>query len=216
MPLRLEDYALIGDTHTAALVGFDGSIDWLCLPRLDSDACFAALLGDRSNGSWRLAPAGAHRATGRRYRDGTLVLETGFATDAGTVRVIDCMPVRTDGDPQVIRVVEGVSGTVEMHSTFCVRPNYGRALPWLRRRAKRVHAIVGPHDVALDGDVVHDIDDDAATATARFTVNAGERLALRMSWVGRNAKPSDSASLIATVEGTERWWRRWSSKCTYA
>jgi len=216
MPLRLEDYAVIGDTHTAALVGFDGSIDWLCLPRLDSDACFAALLGDRDNGCWRLAPAGAHRATGRQYRDGTLVLQTGFATDTGTVRVVDCMPVRSGSDPQVIRVVEGVSGTVEMQSSFKLRPNYGRALPWLRQRAKRVHAVVGPHDVVVDGDVAHDIDDETATATASFTVDAGDRVALRMSWLDPDGKPRDAASLLDAVAATERWWRRWSDKCTYA
>jgi GH15 family glucan-1,4-alpha-glucosidase len=217
MPLRLEDYALIGDTHTAALVGFDGSIDWLCLPRLDSDACFAALLGDRNNGCWRLAPAGAHRATGRRYRDDTLVLETGFATDSGTVRIVDCMPIRTDGDPQVIRLVEGVSGTVEMTSTFVLRPNYGRAKPWLTPRNKRVHAVVGPHDVALDGDVVHEIDDSNATARATFTVEAGDMVALRMSWVGRRTRPATNGpSLPDAVAGTERWWRRWSDRCDYA
>ena len=109
MALQLEDYALLGDTHSAALVGFDGSIDWLCLPRFDSGACFAALLGTPEHGRWLLAPAGGHRATARRYRDDTLVLETEFTTADGAVRVVDCMPVRHDGRPDVFRRVEGLS-----------------------------------------------------------------------------------------------------------
>src|SRR5580765_771347 len=111
MPLRIEDYAVIGDTHTAALVGRDGSIDWMCAPRFDSAACFAALLGDPSNGRWLIAPAADTTAVRRRYRPGSLVLETEFDTTEGTVRVVDCMPPRTRY-PDVVRVVEGVTGTV--------------------------------------------------------------------------------------------------------
>jgi GH15 family glucan-1,4-alpha-glucosidase len=118
MPLRLEDYGLIGDTHTAALVGYDGSIDWLCLPRFDSGACFAALLGNREHGRWLLAAAGGHRATGRRYRQDTLVLETDFITAEGAVRVIDCMPVRGER-PDVFRRVEDLSGRVGCAVSWC-------------------------------------------------------------------------------------------------
>src|SRR5512134_2255840 len=113
MPLRIEDYALIGDCETAALVGRDGSIDWLCTPRFDSPACFAALLGTPEHGRWLLAPAGGGRATRRRYRDGTLVLETEFETREGTVQIVDCMPIR-DRNVDVVRIVKGLRGTVPM------------------------------------------------------------------------------------------------------
>jgi GH15 family glucan-1,4-alpha-glucosidase len=118
--VRIEDYGMIGDTQTAALVGRDGSIDWLCLPRFDSGACFAALLGDRSAGRWQLAPAADAVRVERRYVPGTLVLETTFHTAEGAVRVIDCMPIRGEA-PDVVRVVEGVSGTVEMTMDLVVR-----------------------------------------------------------------------------------------------
>src|SRR5919204_6321213 len=132
MPLPLEDYALVGDTQTAALVGRDGSIDWLCLPRFDSGACFAALLGDERNGHWRIAPAGGTRAARRRYRGDTLVLETEFTTGDGTVRVVDFMSPRLR-DPDVVRVVEGVRGRVPMRMELRIRFDYGRLTPWVRR-----------------------------------------------------------------------------------
>src|SRR5262249_42188243 len=125
MALRIEDYALIGDNHTAALVGRDGSIDWLCAPRFDSGGCFAAILGDARHGRGLIAPAGdgAHPAR-RRYRDGTLVLETDFVTEDGAVRVVDCMPRRTDY-PHVARVVEGLHGRVAMRMELVIRFDYG-------------------------------------------------------------------------------------------
>ncbi|MFD0855913.1 trehalase-like domain-containing protein, partial [Actinomadura adrarensis] len=131
MSLPLEDYAIIGDTQSVALVGRDGSIDWLCLPRFDSGACFAALLGGSEHGRWLLAPAGGHRATVRRYRDETLVLETEFSTGDGTVRVIDAMPIR-GREPDLVRRVEGVRGRVEMEGELALRFGYGRIVPWLR------------------------------------------------------------------------------------
>ena len=136
MPLRLEDYGLIGDTHTAALVGYDGSIDWLCLPRFDSGACFAALLGDERHGRWLLAPTGGHRATDRRYRGESLVLETNFTTADGTVRVTDCMPVRGDR-PEVSRRVECLTGRVTMRSEVVIRLDYGKVAPWIRDAGRR-------------------------------------------------------------------------------
>jgi len=128
MPSRIEQYALIGDTCTAALVADDGSIDWLCVPRFDSDACFAALLGDESHGRWLIAPAAGGRAARRRYRDGTLVLETEFDTPEGTVRVVDAMPVR-DRNVDLVRVVEGVRGHVPMRAEIIMRFGYGAVLP---------------------------------------------------------------------------------------
>ena len=132
MTLPIEDYGIIGDLHTAALVGRDGSIDWLCLPRFDSAACFAKLLGDQDNGSWRLAPKGAHSATHRHYRGDTLVLESEFVTDEGSVRVIDCMPIRQQ-HPEVVRLVEGVKGKVTMEMTLTIRFGYGQIIPWVHR-----------------------------------------------------------------------------------
>jgi hypothetical protein len=132
MTLPIEDYGIIGDLHTSALVGRDGSIDWLCLPRFDSSACFAKLLGDEDHGSWKLAPKGSHGATHRHYRGDTLVLESEFVTDEGTVRVVDCMPIRQQ-HPEVVRLVEGVRGKVTMEMVLTIRFGYGQIIPWVRR-----------------------------------------------------------------------------------
>src|SRR5215207_5516945 len=129
--MRVENYALIGDTQTGALVGRDGSIDWLCLPRFDSDACFAALLGDERHGRWLLTPQNAVHRTRRRYRPGTLILETEFETDDGVVRIVDCMPPRGK-DPDVVRIIQGVRGQVMMRMELVVRFDYGKVIPWVR------------------------------------------------------------------------------------
>ncbi len=134
MSLPLEDYALIGDTQTAALIGIDGSIDWLCLPRFDSGACFAALLGDRNNGRWRLAAKDMERATRRRYVDHALILETEWETPDGLARVVDFMPRRSER-PDLIRLVEGVRGKVAMEMDLTLRFDYGRLVPWARQMA---------------------------------------------------------------------------------
>src|SRR5205823_2565378 len=143
MPLRIEDYALIGDCHTAALVGKDGSIDWLCLPRLDSGACFAGLLGKPEHGRWLIAPQGKSRRVERRYRDDTLILETQFETDDGAVTLIDCMPPRSDW-PDVVRMVVGRRGTVRMRMELIIRFDYGSIVPWVRRTDGGIRAIAGP------------------------------------------------------------------------
>jgi GH15 family glucan-1,4-alpha-glucosidase len=180
MPLRLEDYGLIGDTHTAALVGYDGSIDWLCLPRFDSGACFAALLGDRKHGRWLLAPAGGHRATGRRYRQDTLVLETDFTTAEGTVRVVDCMPVRGER-PDVFRRVEGLSGRVRVRSELLLRLNYDHVVPWFREVGRRTSAFAGPDTLTLDSDVEHHREGD--DVVAEFSLSAGEHAEFHLALV---------------------------------
>src|SRR5262249_22109286 len=145
MALHLEDYALIGDTQSAALVGADGSIDWLCLPRFDSGACFAALLGTPNHGRWLIAPEGEVRQRRRRYRGDTLVLETEFRTDSGLARVVACMPVRT-GWPDWVRVVEGVEGQVRMRMELIIRFDYGSIVPWVRRVGEHVLLAVGGPD----------------------------------------------------------------------
>src|SRR5438445_1936961 len=145
MALKIEDYALIGDRQTAALVGKDGSIDWLCLPRFDSGACFAALLGDASNGRWLLAPKGKVRKVTRRYEPGTLVLVTEFVTDGGAVEVVDCMPPR-DVLPDLVRIVRGIRGQVEMMMDLVIRFEYGSVVPWVSRREKGLlDAVAGPN-----------------------------------------------------------------------
>src|SRR5204862_36134 len=140
MALRIEDYGLIGDCHSAALVGRDGSIDWLCLPRFDSGACFAALLGTSEQGRWIVSPNGKAVQTTRRYRGDTLVLETEFQTETGSVAVIDFMPVR-DAIPDLIRIVEGRTGTVEMRMELVIRFDYGSLIPWVQRDGDSITAI---------------------------------------------------------------------------
>src|SRR3954453_18053162 len=142
--MRLEDYGLIGDMQSAALVGRDGAVDWLCLPRFDSASCFAALLGDERHGRWLLAPAGGARASTRRYRPGTLVLETEFEVAEGAVRVIDFMPRRGEGPPRLMRIVEGLRGRVPMRMQLALRPDYASVAPSLERAADGVTATAGP------------------------------------------------------------------------
>ncbi|MGZ3356990.1 MAG: trehalase-like domain-containing protein, partial [Isosphaeraceae bacterium] len=148
MPLRIEDYALIGDCQTAALVARDGSIDWLCLPRFDSGACFAALLGTPEHGRWLIAPVGGVRKVNRHYRPGTLVLETVFETEDGEVAVIDFMPPRSQV-PELIRVVEGRRGRVPMHLELVIRFDYGSIIPWVRHLDRGLSAIAGPDRIRL-------------------------------------------------------------------
>ena len=148
MPLRIEDYALIGDCQTAALVGTNGSIDWLCLPRFDSAACFAALLGQAENGCWKIAPAGQVQATRRRYRGDTLILETDFETAEGAVTVVDCMPLR-EQYPDLVRVVVGRRGHVAMRMDLIVRFDYGSAVPWVQDFEHGLRFIAGPDALVL-------------------------------------------------------------------
>ena len=212
MPLRIEDYALIGDCHTAALVGRDGSIDWLCLPRFDSGACFAALLGDPSHGRWLIAPAGEVVGTRRRYRDHTLILETEFETSEGAVRIIDCMPL-SDERWDVLRIVEGVRGRVPMHMELVIRFDYGSIVPWVRRSGDALFAIAGPDGVELRTPVA--VQGENMKTVARFEVRAGERIPFTL-----NYRPSYEASQPATdpellLEKTERQWHEWSARCAY-
>ncbi|MFE3453566.1 glycoside hydrolase family 15 protein [Nonomuraea sp. NPDC059194] len=210
--MRIEDYALIGDMQSAALVGRDGSIDWLCLPRFDSPACFAALLGKESNGHWWLGPTGRPVADRRRYRGETLILETEYDTPTGTVRVIDFMPPR-DRNPDVVRIVEGVSGTVEMSTQIRIRFDYGRIVPWVRRSDGHLQAVGGPDSVWLHSPVPLKGGDYAHRAT--FPVKAGERLSFVFTW---NPSHEPMPRLISPDEHlvqTEELWDEWVSQCTY-
>jgi GH15 family glucan-1,4-alpha-glucosidase len=211
MPLPLEDYALIGDTETAALVGRDGSIDWLCFPRFDSSACFAALLGDRRHGRWSIRPAGSVRSVARRYREGTLILETDFSTDTGTVRIVDCMPVRGN-NPDVVRVVECLSGRVAMRMELVIRFDYGSVVPWVRRMDGHLLAVAGPEALSL-ATPVHTRGEDMTTV-ADFEVVEGERVPFVLTWYPSHDVAPAPVDAVAAVEETERWWRDWSARCT--
>ncbi len=208
--MRIEDYGLIGDTQTAALVGKDGVIDWLCLPRFDSGACFAALLGDRSQGHWRLSPEAVPIRVERRYVPGTLVLETTFHTQDGTVRVVDCMPVRGEA-PDVVRVVEGVSGAVAMVMDLVVRFDYGSAVPWVRRLDGILSLVAGPDAVELSSGVPVDVED--RVIEARFTVRPGERVPFVLTWHASIEPPPKRADPFQAVTDTIEWWQEWSGRC---
>ena len=212
MPLPIEDYALIGDCHSAALVGRDGSIDWLCLPRFDSGACFAALLGAPEHGRWLIAPRDEVRQVRRRYRDGTLVLETEFETSEGSVRVIDCMPW-SDERWDVLRIVEGLSGRVRMHMELVIRFDYGSIVPWVRRVDGVLLATAGPDTLELHTPV--QIHGRHMKTSAEFEVRSGERVPFVL-----NFRPSHMAAqppMLAeqALQETQNRWLDWSHRCTY-
>jgi GH15 family glucan-1,4-alpha-glucosidase len=212
MPLEIQDYALVGDTQTAALIGRNGSVDWLPFPRFDSGSCFAALLGDAENGRWIIRPRGNVRATRRRYRPGTLVLETEVETDDGTVRLIDFMPPR-GRDPDLVRVVEGVRGRVELETELVVRFDYGRVVPWVRRRDTALTATAGPDAVCIRGDI--ELHGEGLTTRGDFTVAAGERRVLVCTWFPSHAPLPEWIDPYAALAETDAWWREWSGRCKY-
>ena len=214
--MKIEDYALIGDTQTAALVGRNGSMDWLCLPRFDSGACFATLLGEEKHGGWQLCPSeeGASRAVRRRYRPDTLVLETEFETaDGGCVRLIDCMPQRKTY-PDVVRVVEGVQGRVKMRMRLTVRFDYGNALPWVKKGSNpgELEMVAGP-DALILRTPVETRGEDFSTV-AEFEVTAGERVPFVLSWHPSHEPPPPALVADDEVAATESWWREWTGRAT--
>jgi GH15 family glucan-1,4-alpha-glucosidase len=212
MPLRLEEYALIGDCETAALVGRNGSIDWLCLPRFDSGACFAALLGTPEHGRWLLAPADPVRQTRRRYREGTLVLETDFETETGVVTVVDCMPPRSR-ELDLVRLVVGRRGRVPMHMQLVIRTDYGAIIPWVRRTESGIRAIAGPDALELYTGV--ELSGKALTTVADFTVAEGQRVPFTLVWHPSHLPTPSPIDPEDTVRHTEEWWRAWSDRCRY-
>jgi GH15 family glucan-1,4-alpha-glucosidase len=209
--LRLEDYALIGDTHTAALVGRNGSIDWLCLPRFDSGACFAALVSDETRGRWLLAPSGPFR-TRRRYVHDTLVLETEHETETGAVLVTDFMTPRR-AQARVVRLVRGLRGVVSMRSEMLLRFDYGLAIPWLREGRGKVTAVAGPDAVELRTTVPVDVSTGAVAS--EFDVAAGERVPFTMTW-HRSFEPAPpKIDPWDALRSALRYWRDWAARCTY-
>ncbi|HZX42981.1 MAG TPA: glycoside hydrolase family 15 protein [Myxococcaceae bacterium] len=213
MGLRIEDYAVISDTQSAALIGIDGSIDWLCFPRFDSGACFAALLGKPEHGRWLLAPEGPVRKTRRRYRGDSLVLETEFHTDDGVVRVIDGMPIRTRW-PDLARMVEGVEGKVRMRMELVIRFDYGSIIPWVRKgRAHALHAIGGPDALEFLSPVP--TRGEGLTTVATFDVSPGERVPFLLTWHPSHEDPPTATDPVRALVETEQHWQRWSDRCTY-
>src|SRR5579863_34728 len=208
MPNRIEDYAVIGNCETVALVGRDGSIDWLCLPRFDSAACFARLLGDESNGYWRIAPLGPDgsmaMSTRRRYREGTLVLETEFETPTGSMRLSDCMPIR-EAHPQIVRVVDVLEGTLTVRMELSLRFGYGQIIPWVTQHDGLVSATAGPDSIGLWTRAETKGQD--LLTVAEVTLTAGQQLPFSLTYYVSHElcpRPMDPSFALTT---TANWWR---------
>ena len=212
MTMRIEDYALLSDRLSAGLVARDGSIDWLSFPRFDSDAVFAALLGTRDNGHWKVAPVDGEACTSRRYRGDTLILESEWHGPRGSVRVIDFMPERGEA-PDVVRIVEGLGGEVPMRSELRLRFGYGDIVPWVRHLDGMIAAVAGPDAVWLASDVPHHGRDFASFAD--FTVREGERVSFVLTWAPSYVRRPDPVDAETSLQETERFWREWSELCTY-
>jgi GH15 family glucan-1,4-alpha-glucosidase len=209
---KIEDYALLGDLHTAALVSSTGSVDWLCLPRFDSPAAFAALLHDDRAGHWRLAPNGADTCAARRYVGSTLVLETDWETQEGSARVIDFMPPRSR-TPHLIRIAVGLSGEVAMRSVLRLRFDYGRVVPWVRAEGNQIHAVAGPDLVRLISAVP--LRGEHPETLADFTVRSGDRVAFVLSWAPSHAPDMEDAEAEQALSATADFWAEWAGRAAY-
>lgn len=214
MGLPIERYGFIGNMVTGALVGADGSIDWLCLPHFDSGACFAALLGTSDNGRWQIAPRAEIKKTMRRYRGDTMVLETGFETAEGAVTVIDFMPLsEQEGFVDLVRLVRGESGQVAMTTELTLRFDYGHIVPWVRRQDYGIRAVAGPDAVQLRTPVT--LTGKGFTTCGEFIVHAGETVPFLLSYFPSHRQGPAGKDCKALLGQTEAWWRAWSSHCTY-
>ena len=209
---KIEDYAVIGDLQTCALVCSNGSIDWLCIPRFDSAACFAALLGDDSNGRWVLRPVEPVISQSRRYRGETMVLETTYETASGTVRIVDFMPPR-DQAPDVVRIVEGLSGSVRMHLELTIRFDYGSIVPWVRQTDDALVAVGGPDAICLRTPV-ETYGENMHTAS-EFTVSTDDKVPFVLTWFPSHEQPPKVLDPFRALEATTSMWETWIDKCTY-
>jgi GH15 family glucan-1,4-alpha-glucosidase len=212
MRSRIEEYGLIGDGQAAALVSRDGSIDWLCLPRFDAPACFAALLGTPENGRWQIAPAAPVRSVRRRYREDTLVLETDYETEAGSVTLVDFMPPRS-AQPDLFRLVVGRNGRVPMRTDLAVRFDYGRVVPWVRREDGGIVAIGGPETLHLRSDV--ELHGEDYRTVGDFHAVGGRTASFVLTWHSSHLPRPAAASPERALRETEEWWREWARGCTY-
>jgi GH15 family glucan-1,4-alpha-glucosidase len=210
---RIEDYALLGDLQTAALVGRSGSVDWLPFPRFDSSSCFGAILGGREHGRWLLAPAYGGPATTRRYREDTLILESEWQTPTGRVRVIDFMPPR-ETKPDIVRIVEGLDGEVVMRTELVIRLDYGSVVPWIQRvDGRTLRAVGGPDGLVLRTPIV--LQADGMTHAAEFTVRAGDRVPFVLTWHPSHEELPKAIDPEQALEDTESFWRDWIDGCRY-
>jgi GH15 family glucan-1,4-alpha-glucosidase len=207
--MRIDDYALIGDCRTAALVGKNGSIDWFCAPRFDSDACFAALLGDEENGFWRIAPAGEVKQVRRAYRDCTLTLETEITTNDGVVVIVDLMALDSD-HPTIIRIVEGRAGTVPVRMELAFRCGFGRVVPWVRRIDGGILAVAGPDMLRLLSPAW--TRGEGMRTVSEFTVRAGDRTPFCLTWSPSHLPPPREVDAESAVADTESTWRKWCAR----
>jgi GH15 family glucan-1,4-alpha-glucosidase len=213
MPLRIEDYALIGDCETAALVGCDGSVDWLCWPRFDSDACFAALLGTPEHGRWKLAPFAKVRSVRRQYQGDTLILETRFETDQGSVKVVDFMPPR-GGNCNLVRMVTGESGTVNMRVELAVRFGYGARVPWVNRQEDgTLRIIAGADQVVLRTVVPVTVKDNSIVGD--FAVEPGETVSFTLTYAPSHLLPPDPVEARDAFAAAKRFWTDWSGRAHF-
>ena len=213
MGLGIEDYALIGNTRTAALVGNNGSIDWLCMPRFDSGACFAALLGNPANGHWLIAPSNAVRTFHRRYRGPTLILENEFVTDTGAVVVVDFMPIaERHQQVDVVRIVRCLRGSVPMRMEVVFRFDYGHIAPWVTRAGHGLRATAGPDALELRTPVP--MREESSNTVAEFTVSEGEIVPFTLTWYPSHEREPAAKRPMQMLADTEAWWREWSSRCT--
>lgn len=212
MSSPIEDYALIGNLSTTALVDRSGSIDWLCLPRFDSGACFASILGDAGNGRWLLAPQGDIKRVRRQYQHETLVLETEFETESGVATVVDFMPIAEGRDQvDVIRIVKGVRGQVAMRTEVIFRFDYGRTIPWVRKRDYGLSTVSGPNAIAFRTTVPLESKD--YTTFAEFTIAEGQSVPFRLTWYPSHQADPDDHDPLQMLSETEEWWRVWAGQC---
>ena len=213
MSSPIEDYGMIGDCHTAALVSREGSIDWLCLPSFDSAACFAALLGTSEHGYWLIAPECPIKRIHRRYREDTLILETTFETEAGTVTLVDCMTPTTD-TADLLRQVIGQSGNVPMKMELAIRFDYGSIVPWVRKTDDGIIAIAGPDTLRLGTPV--ELCGENFHTTSKFTVSAGQKIPFEICWYASHRDEPKFLDFEKTIDDTEKWWREWAGRCAFA
>jgi len=213
MPSHIENYGLIGDTRSAALVSRDGAIDWLCLPRFDSDACFAGLLGRDEHGTWIIHPAAHVRAVTRHYRNDTMILETEFACDGGAVRLIDFMPVAEGVRHHVVRIVEGVEGTVPVDVILTARFGYGATPPWIRRTEDGILLTASPDSLRLRTPAKVEIS--PPRVSCQLQVTKGQRIHFELEWHPCHRSPIAPLDVEAILATTERFWSNWAGRCRY-
>jgi len=211
MPSKIEDYGLIGNTFTSALVSRSGSIDWLCAPRFDSDACFTALVGYDEHGRWSLFPTVTVRENRQRYRDDTMILETEFACDGGVARVIDFMPM--SGRCDVVRIIEGVDGEVPLEMLLDVRFGYGADTPFIEKMGDGVCFLSGPDALILRTPVA--LEQSGRHVSAYFRVKKGDRIPMQLTWFASHEEPPAAANVEQTLASTEQFWREWAGRCAY-